>query len=136
MATIKDIVLIHLEDTPVSFARIESILPDHKKDWYQIKLLMLQIPLQAVTWILKDEYINGGDFFMNGKKMRLELVECPVDERPATDQESPEPMKNLDGGNAGKGDPAPSSGATEEKGKIISFADLKSSKSDPEPDIG
>ncbi len=71
MATIKDIVLIHLEDSPVSFARVESILPDPKQDWYQIKLLMLQIPLQVVTWILKDAYINGEEFHMNGKKMKF-----------------------------------------------------------------
>ena len=82
MATIKDIVLIHLEDSPVSFARVESILPDPKQDWYQIKLLMLQIPLQVVTWILKDVYINGDEFHMNGKKMRLQTVECPAEDLP------------------------------------------------------
>ena len=59
MAEIKDIVLIHMEDAPVGFARVEDIVPDHKRDWYQIRLLMLQIPLQVVTWILKAEYING-----------------------------------------------------------------------------
>lgn len=127
MATIKDIVLIHMEDSPVSFARIESILPDHKKDWYQIKLLMLQIPIQVVTWILKDDYINGADFFMNGKKMRLDLVECPADEL-GVPGSGIEPKQDT---------PPPSRNETkEEKGKIISFADLKSSKSDPEPDIG
>lgn len=82
MATINDIVLIHLEDSPVSFARIESILPDGKRDWFQIKLLMLQIPLQTVTWILKDDYINGEQFHMNGKKMRLTKVESPVEALP------------------------------------------------------
>ncbi len=127
MATIKDIVLIHLEDTPVSFARIEGILPDHKKDWYQIKLLMLQIPLQVVTWILKDAYINGEDFFMNGKKMRLDLVECP-----------PEAIGVPGSGLEPKEDaPAsPKKKTGEKKGNIISFADLKSSKSKPEPEIG
>ena len=74
MARENDVVLIYLEDSPVSFARVESIEPDSKKDWYQIKLLMLQIPVQVVTWILKDEYINGDDFFMNGKKMRAILL--------------------------------------------------------------
>ncbi len=118
MATIKDIVLIHLEDTPVSFARIESILPDHKKDWYQIKLLMLQIPVQTVTWILKDAYINGEDFFMNGKQMRLALVECPVEELGAPEAD-PSPGKE------------PSPPSAKETGKIISFAHLKSSKSKP-----
>ena len=68
MADISDIVLIYLEEAPVSFARIEDIVPDHKQDWYQIRLLMLQIPLQVVTWILRGEYINGETFSMNGKK--------------------------------------------------------------------
>ena len=80
MADINDIILIYLEDEPVSFARVESILPDAKKDWYHLKLLMLQLPLQVVTWILKDDYINGADFHMNGKQMKLEKVESPVEE--------------------------------------------------------
>ena len=50
MATENDIVLIHFEDQPLSFARIESILPDDKPDWYHVKLLMLQVPLQVVTF--------------------------------------------------------------------------------------
>lgn len=67
MAKENDVVLIYLENTPVSFARVENIEPDVKKDWYHITLLMLQIPLQTVTWTLKDLYINGEEFFMGGK---------------------------------------------------------------------
>jgi len=82
MAAVNDIILIYLEDTPVSFARVENILPDAKKDWYHIKLLMLQIPLQVVTWILKDDYINGSEFHMNGQKIKLEKVESPREDLP------------------------------------------------------
>lgn len=77
MATENDIVLVYFEDRPLTFARIESILPDSKPDWYHVELLMLQIPLQVVSWILRDVYINGETFTMNGKKMKLELVEKP-----------------------------------------------------------
>ena len=77
VANINDIVLIYLEDKPLTFARIENILPDSKPDWYHVKLLMLQVPLQAVTWILRDVYINGTEFAMNGKRMRLVKVEVP-----------------------------------------------------------
>jgi hypothetical protein len=77
MAKENDIVLIHFEEKPLSFARIEEILPDHKPDWYHVKLLMLQVPLQVVTWILRDRYIMGDTFTMNGKQMRLERVVCP-----------------------------------------------------------
>ena len=80
MTTINDIVLIYFEDNPLIFARIEDISPDIKKDWYLVKLMILQVPLQVVTWILREEYINGDEFTMNEKRMRLEKVECPEEE--------------------------------------------------------
>ena len=80
MADVNDLVLIYFEDKPLSFARIEEILPDSKPDWYHVKLLMLQIPPQFVTWILRDVYIDGAEFTMNEKRMRLEKVECPDDQ--------------------------------------------------------
>jgi len=100
MATENDIVLIHFEDQPLSFARIESILPDNKPDWYHVKLLMLQVPLQVVTWILRDRYITGDEFTMNGKRMRLEKIVCPETEREAdspVEDESDEPAAPADG---------------------------------------
>ncbi|UCD90210.1 MAG: hypothetical protein JSW04_01870 [Desulfobacterales bacterium] len=100
-----DIVLIYLEDEPIAFARIEQILPDAKKDWYHVKLLMLQVPLQVTTWILRDVYISGQAFTMGGKRVRLEKVVCPKDPDPSDKkQEMPEKQSS---------------------GKVISFADLK-----------
>lgn len=130
MATIKDVVLIYLEDSPVSFARVESILPDAKKDWYQIKLLMLQIPLQVVTWILKDAYINGDEFHMNGKKMKLKPVECP-EEIPMAfpgDTRSDQPDSKLES-HEKKETPNVTTDA-----QIISFSDLKNRQKDHGPD--
>jgi hypothetical protein len=69
-----DVVLIHYQDQPVAYARIDGINPDVKKDWYQVTLLLLTIPAQSVTWILRDEYINGTPFTMGGQSMRLEKV--------------------------------------------------------------
>ncbi|HSM75074.1 MAG TPA: hypothetical protein VK852_10570 [Desulfobacterales bacterium] len=82
MTGIHDIVLIHFEEKPLSFARIEEITADHKPGWYHVTLLMLQVPLQVVTWILRDVYINGEEFTMNGKRMRLERIEAPQPARP------------------------------------------------------
>lgn len=79
MATENDIVLIYMEGKPLSFARIEDIASDNKPDWYHVKLLLLQVPLQSVTWILKNDYINGDIFTMNDKQMRLEKIVCPED---------------------------------------------------------
>ncbi len=72
-----DIVLIHFEDQPSTYARVESITPDVKKDWFIIELLLLQIPLQNITWILKDIYICGEEFRMDGNRVRLEKIKRP-----------------------------------------------------------
>lgn len=113
MAVENDIVLIYFEDQPLVFARIEEILPDIKPDWYHVKLLMLQVPLQVVTWILRDVYINGGEFTMDGKKMRLELVKNP-EPKPPLDLEEPAASKESNKKNAGS-----------DNGKVISLKDLR-----------
>ncbi len=114
MAQENDIVLIYYEDQPAGFARIEAITADYKKDWYHVKLLLLQVPLQVITWILKNDYINGAEFTMGGKRMRLELVVCPKEPDEEKEKEpkletSPEP------------NPETSTGST----KVISFANAK-----------
>lgn len=106
MAAENDIVLIYLEDNPLTFARIESIEADHKPDWYHVKLLLLQIPLQVVTWILRDVYINGEPYTMSGKAMRIEKVICPPDPEEVLEDKSNEEEKH-------------------DKGKVISLSDLK-----------
>lgn len=109
MTTVNDIVLIHFEGAPMSFARVEDISADIKKDWYHVRLLLLQVPLQTVTWILRDVYINGEPFTMDGKQVRMEKIqappELPDDEDPAT-EEGPEP-------------------SVPGEAKVISFRDLK-----------
>ncbi|MCK4390315.1 MAG: hypothetical protein KAV83_08785 [Desulfobacterales bacterium] len=74
MATIGDVVLIYCEEQPAFFARIEDISADRKRDWYQVKLLVLQIPLTEAVWILRDVYIDGEAFTMNGRRIRIEKV--------------------------------------------------------------
>ena len=110
MAAENDIVLIYFEDRPLVFARIEEILPDVKPNWYHVKLLMLQVPLQEVTWILRDVYINGDEYTMDGKKMRLELVERPKVKLPKSKEPENIPENN---------DPKA------KNGKVISLAELK-----------
>jgi hypothetical protein len=78
MAGIGDVVLIHFKEEPSFFARVESIEPDIKKDWFHVKLLILAIPLTTVTWILREEYLNGAPFTMEGNPLRIEPVR-PLD---------------------------------------------------------
>jgi hypothetical protein len=115
--TENDIVLIHLEGVPLTFARIESILADTKPNWYHVKLLMLQVPLYVVTWILRDVYIDGASFTMDGKEMRLERVECPNTTEIQDPNDLEEPAIN--------GEAQGPSGVAE----VISFSDLKKKSS-------
>lgn len=76
-----DVVLIYFEEKPTVFARIEAIEPDIKNNWYHVTLLLLTIPTQTVTWILRDAYINGSPFTMGGKPVRLEAVKADQEDR-------------------------------------------------------
>jgi hypothetical protein len=75
-----DVVLVHIDNTPAFFARVESISPDVKPDWFHAKLLVLQVPPLLVTWILRPSYIDGAEFTMGGRPMRLEKVVAPETE--------------------------------------------------------
>jgi hypothetical protein len=97
MADENDVVLIHFEDKPLAFARIEDITADQKPGWYHVKLLLLQIPLQVVSWILRDVYIDGETFTMGGKRMRLEKVVCPEPEK-ASEEDALDPPSDRKGG--------------------------------------
>lgn len=79
MATTNDLVLIHVDDKPGFYARIEEISPDVKQGWWQVRLLVLTFPLQVFTWILDDFQIEGADFTMGGTPLRLEAVVSPVE---------------------------------------------------------
>ncbi|RJR32064.1 MAG: hypothetical protein C4576_30945 [Desulfobacteraceae bacterium] len=71
---IGSLVLVHYQERPTVYARIEAVEPDIKKDWYQVTLLLLSIPAKEITWILREEYIMGSPFTMGGQAMKLEPI--------------------------------------------------------------
>ncbi|MFZ5587488.1 MAG: hypothetical protein ACOZHQ_16330 [Thermodesulfobacteriota bacterium] len=89
-----EVVLIHHGGQPAAYARVEEILADVKPGWWQIRLLVLTVPTQEITWILREEYIDGGEFTMGGVAMRLTRLEPP---RPARPPE-PDPPADDQGG--------------------------------------
>lgn len=89
-----ELILIHYEDKPALYARIEAIELDVKKDWYQLTLLLLSIPSQVVTWILREEYIDGETFTMGGHAMRLADVQGVPEE---VEGEVPSPREEIKG---------------------------------------
>lgn len=85
-----EVILIHLDGHPAFFARIETIRADHKKGWWQMKMLMLSIPLQTAVWILDEEQIRGASFTMQGHPVRIEAV-CAPESAPAPAAEEAAP---------------------------------------------
>ena len=104
MATINDLVLVHIENKPSFFARIETIEPDVKPGWWQVTFLVLMLPLQVNTWILDSSQVEGASFTMGGTPVRLEKVNSPV-------------LQTADSEEAGnpKGEPPSSAG----RGKVV-----------------
>ncbi|HDM78486.1 MAG TPA: hypothetical protein ENG51_18790 [Deltaproteobacteria bacterium] len=119
MTDIGDVVLVYLENSPAFFARIEDISPDIKAGWYHVKLLVLQVPLMTITWILKAEYINGEEFTMGGRPVRLEKVVCPESSLPSPEDKT---MEDKAGETAENGE------KKEGKGKVISIFERKKEK--------
>jgi hypothetical protein len=87
-----DLVLIYYQDKPAVYARIEAIKPDVKKGWFIVTLLFLTLPAQTVSWILRDEYVNGEPYTMGGQSMRLEKVKR-IEPESETIRQTPMPGK-------------------------------------------
>ena len=114
-----DVVLVHIESEPAFFARIESITADVKPEWFQVKMLVLQIPLIVVTWILREPYINGEEFTMGGRPVKLVKVVAPEEKEEEMEQPSPEKL-----GEAPE-ERQKSKGPPEGESKVVSLADRR-----------
>ncbi|MDZ7268589.1 MAG: hypothetical protein ONB48_12700 [candidate division KSB1 bacterium] len=73
----QDLVLVHIDHKPAFFARVEDINPDSKRNWWQVKLFILALPMKVVTWTIDDDQIRGAEFTMGGTPVRLEKVTPP-----------------------------------------------------------
>lgn len=96
MATIGDVVLVYYNDRARFFARVDSVEPDIKKGWYKVQLLILTLPMRAVMWIVREEYLNGIPFTMEGNSVRIEAVKpLPPEPNPDDTDEEPSAKKRL-----------------------------------------
>jgi hypothetical protein len=80
MATTHDIVLIHVDNKPGFYARIEDLTADAKPGWWQVRLMVFTFPLQIFTWILDESQLDGASFTMGGTPIRMEQVISPVEQ--------------------------------------------------------
>lgn len=69
-----DVVLVHYQGKPASFARIDDVRPHGRPGWFLCDLLVLAVPPQPVTWILERAQIDGTEFTMGGQPVRLERL--------------------------------------------------------------
>jgi len=83
----QEIVLIHIEEQPAFYARVEKISADVKPKWWRVKFLMLTIPVNITTWTIDEEQIRGAEFTMGGTPIRIEKVELPEDIEPEEKKE-------------------------------------------------
>jgi len=120
MTDIGDVVLVYIEEKPAFFARVEAIDPDVKPGWYHVKMLVLQIPLMVVSWILRRVYVNGEQFTMGGRPVRIVPVVTPVEEE---NVEPPPAEPAGDVKDSVESPPPPSGGPG--KGKVLSLADRR-----------
>jgi len=84
MVTTHDIVLIHVDNKPGFYARVEELVPDVKPGWWQVRLMVFTFPLQMFTWILDEFQLDGASFTMGGTPIRMEQVVSPVEEKQTT----------------------------------------------------
>lgn len=89
----QDLVLIHIDDNPAFYARVEKIEADVKPKWWRVKFLFLTVPPRLATWIIDEDQIRGADFTMGGTPLRLEKIVIPEDteEIKSTDEDEAEP---------------------------------------------
>jgi hypothetical protein len=121
-----DLVLVHMDGQPAFFARIESIASDVKPEWFQVTMLVLKVPIMLVTWILRSPYINGEEFTMGGRPVRLEKVVSPQTQ--SVEPNGPEvpgeaAVAKVAGNNAGLGE--------ERTRKVVSLADRRKKDQSP-----
>ena len=96
MAAINEIVLVHVDNKPGFYARIEEIEPDVKPGWWQVRLLVLTFPLQVFTWILDEFQLEYAPFTMGGTPIQLEQVVSPLEEeRQQQEQQELEERKRI-----------------------------------------
>jgi hypothetical protein len=110
-----DLVLVYMEDNPAFFARVEDISADFKPEWYQVRLLVLQVPLMVITWILRSAYIDGDEFTMGGRPVRVVKVISPEEVEDAVDSKSQESTATAE--------PTRQATGPSGKGKVVSLMD-------------
>ena len=53
------------------YGLVQTIEPDSKKGWFQLRFVLLSVPPATVTWILRPPQMEGELFTMNGTEHKI-----------------------------------------------------------------
>jgi len=101
MVTTHDIVLIHVDNKPGFYARIEELTADVKPGWWQVRLMVFTFPLQMFTWILDESQLVGAAFTMGGTPIRMERIVSPVEQEQVQREEEEKEQRERAGQHPG-----------------------------------
>jgi len=91
-----DLILVGMP-SGVFYGLVESIEPDGKKNWYQLKFKLLILPPVEITWILRIPQMSGDIFTINGSEHFVVavdvLADAPTRERNAVNEGSGRPVR-------------------------------------------
>ena len=73
-----DIFLCFVDNSPAFYARVNEISYDVKPGWYEFMFTQLGMPLNHIAWKLQAAHINGDDFTMGGKPIKIQKVNFPA----------------------------------------------------------
>ncbi|MBN2106626.1 MAG: hypothetical protein JW832_04310 [Deltaproteobacteria bacterium] len=91
-----DLILVGMP-SGVFYGLVESIEPDGKKNWYQLKFKLLILPPVEITWILRLPQMSGDIFTINGAEHFVVavdvLADAPAREKNAVNEGSGRPVR-------------------------------------------
>ena len=91
-----DIVLVGMP-SGVFYGLVESIVPDGKKNWYQLRFKLLILPPVEITWILRAPQMSGDMFTINNEPHFLVAVDvlaaAPLSKDNAVNESSGRPVR-------------------------------------------
>jgi hypothetical protein len=93
-----DLILVGMP-SGIFYGLVESIEPDGKKNWYQLKFKLLILPPVEITWIVRIPQMSGDIFTIKGAEHFVVAVDvlasAPTREKNAVNEGSGRPLRRI-----------------------------------------
>ncbi len=95
-----EVLLVYVQEKPAFYIRIDQLVPDRKKGWWQVHFTALTLPSEHLVWLLDNDQIRGADFTMQGNPIRLDRVSAQTRSSETKTEKPPSSQhKSRGGGN-------------------------------------